>query len=190
MTLFALLLAVPLVIMFLLCIPFDYIKYRSSPYFKNFKEKYSIGITGSINFMLYNAIEQLNLPVKFYKIDSGGLIAYAIYGDIVIIGDVVLSFDDEHGFYISGWVEEDDTERETFDTLEETAAQYLASANELAGGAACHRAVYFLKEENLPDVDDSQYEILLSRGDVILYSDETLKQNFIDFVRKENKEAL
>lgn len=48
-------------------LPFDYIRYKTSLYFKIEKQKYSFFAGSSENFKIYNEIAQNNIPIQYIQ---------------------------------------------------------------------------------------------------------------------------
>lgn len=55
---------------YLLFVPFDIIRYRRMPYYKDFKTKYSFFITTSEIVRIYNRIVREQLPIEYVKKDD------------------------------------------------------------------------------------------------------------------------
>ena len=61
----ALFIAMIIVVFLIFMLPFDYIKYKRSLYYKNTKKKYTFFAASNPNFKIYNEIDKNNLPISF-----------------------------------------------------------------------------------------------------------------------------
>ena len=61
----AILIAIIFGIFLTFLLPFDYIKYKRSLYYKNTKKKYTFFAASNDNFKIYNEINKNNLPITF-----------------------------------------------------------------------------------------------------------------------------
>ncbi len=52
-------------VLYLLFVPFDIIRYHRMPYYKDTKTKYKLFITSKDTVLLYNKIKQKNLPIEY-----------------------------------------------------------------------------------------------------------------------------
>lgn len=55
------------VVMYLLFVPFDIIRYHAMPYYKDFKNKYHFFITSRDVVKIYNRIVREHLPIEYIK---------------------------------------------------------------------------------------------------------------------------
>ena len=79
-------------------LPYDYIKYKISPYYKKEHRKYEMFVAGSIDFKIYNEIIKNDLPIQYVENSEDGLLenGWFIFNDILIIPNAFwFRYDDE-----------------------------------------------------------------------------------------------
>jgi hypothetical protein len=91
---------------YLFYIPFDFIYYRKTPYYKDFKVKYRCFLTSGLVLNLYNRIKKDNLPIEYVKYND---FEYFIKDNTVLLpdwenedfevidGEWIFSLDDDSG---------------------------------------------------------------------------------------------
>lgn len=184
-TLFGLLIALLLLVIALLGMPYDIIKYFFSPYYKNTKARYRFYVTGNEWYSFYNVVNDTKIRADFYNDSKNGNVFFVRDGVLFIIGEVV-KYDDESGLYVCEYDGDTDAERRI--PLDTVKTEHLALANDFLSGDVCHDAMFWVQEDNI-DCDDARMEMLISRGDVIIYSDNTaLRQSFDDHFAKTKEE--
>ena len=114
---FSFILAILIAIIFGVCLvfllPFDYIKYKRSLYYKNTKKKYTFFDASNENFKIYNEINKNNLPINFIHHPKEKSIFYGqfVFEKTLIIVD---AFDWTYDSKAEKWlisIEHDEEER-------------------------------------------------------------------------------
>lgn len=76
--------------------PFDYIAYRRSHFYKDFKQKYRMFVCAAPEYRLYNLIRKHNLPIQYIPKDASApsLGGFFLYKHTLIVHDLQqLQFD-------------------------------------------------------------------------------------------------
>ena len=152
-----------LVICLLFLLPFDYIKYKRSPYYKTKRKKYKAYAGSGTNFEIYNEIIKNNLPIKYiYNPNNDSLESgWFVYGNILIIPNVFsFEYDSEtekwnYCCYID---EDDESEKRIIMSLDEYMENEVNEANELAGTVICDKAIVLIDAEQIDNVDLAKKE--------------------------------
>ncbi len=82
----------------LLRTPFDYIAYRRSPFYKDFRQKYRMFVCAAPEYRMYNLIRKHNLPVQYIPRNSEApsLGGWFVYRHTLIVHDLQqLRFDEK-----------------------------------------------------------------------------------------------
>ncbi len=151
------------VLCFILYLPFDYIKYKRSYFYKEFKEKYTFFSGISPYFKMYNDIKKSRLPIEYIRNNSvDNIYGYFVYNKELIIVDCCVYYDE----YNKAWaiVESHEDDRERFYSVEEMVEVMLDEVNKFAGNIICDRAIVLvdLSEVNEEYVDNlSECKLLL-----------------------------
>ncbi len=81
----------PLFIVFILIelikTPFQYVKYRKSRYYKDFKHKYNLSIVYSDEYRFYNSAIKRGLPIQYMKQESNGFEYFVFEGAVYLFPD-------------------------------------------------------------------------------------------------------
>jgi len=159
---FAILLFVPLVIcliVMLLYLPFDYIKYRRSALYKKEGKRYIGFIARNPSFIFYNEIVRNNLPIEFYnKPDAenwadGGFVHN---GTLIVAEDWYrFTYDKNTDKWL--WTvtkNQQDDEGESDFTVDSLVEMMLEDANAaLLGRTVCDKAVFLVKRKNIDNIE-------------------------------------
>lgn len=152
-------LLIPVMCIFLIVLligtPFDYIKYRSSRYYKDTKEKYSWLCTTSYYISLYNLIKKENLPIAYYRCTDVPLTGYGyfVYQDMLLLNDYEPCYDEEK----QTWLVEVEDE---YVDLESEVEAVRARCNQRLGREVCKKAVVLIDKELLEAHPNAQYETI------------------------------
>ena len=138
------------VIGFILYLPFDYIKYKYSRFYKDYKEKYTMFSGMSQYFEMYNAVKESGLPIEYIRnknVDNA--YGYFVYEKTLLIFDYCLFYDE----YYQKWavVESNEEDREKFCSVEEMVEVMLDEVNEFMGEKACNKAIVLVDLSELHD---------------------------------------
>jgi len=143
-----------------LLIPFDYISYKRSFYYKNEKKKYSLFEGTSENLKFYNEIIKYDLPIEYIKNPHDDSIVsgwFAHEKTLFIMNFLDFEYDEQRGMWIS-WQEDDDGKNSDLTSLDELIEIELQEKNELLGGTPYENAVVWISVESLPDIEQAKKE--------------------------------
>lgn len=144
----------------ILLIPFDYIRYKKSFYYKNEKQKYTLFAGTNENFKVYNAIAKCNLPIQYIKHpqdDSIGSGWFAYGKTLLIMNFLDFEYDEQREIWTS-WQEDDDGKNVDLMQLDEFIEIDLEEKNELIGGNIYEDAVVWISAEALSDLEQAKKE--------------------------------
>lgn len=170
----------------ILYIPFDYIRYKNSMYYKVEKERYSPYKGSSLNSKIYNEIAENNLPIKYVKNPQDKLQRESFVFDktLIIINCFVFDYDLENEKWVYS-VPEDEERKEIKEimTLDEYIEIDLQEYNEYIGETPCEDAIVLISEDDVYNLEMAAKEkrFLLYKKDRV----HALKE-FIDSRRCEN----
>ncbi len=141
-------------ILFVLCLglrlPFDYIKYKRSPYWKNLHKKYRMFAASGDNFELYNQIALNNLPIKYIANPQNDTIdcGWFVFQKTLIVTNY---FDFVYNFELGKWCyhSEDDDEQSAIMTIDEYIEAEVEDVNKIAGNTICNDAVILIDTDNI-----------------------------------------
>jgi len=160
-----------------LSLPFDYIKYKRSHYYKTIHKKYTLFAAMGSYFELYNEIIKNDLPIKYFSNPNETSLEYGwfVYDNTLIISNV---FSFKYNFENCQWnycVEDEEAEGERFIMpLDEYIETEIQEANQLAGEVICDKAVVLIdascienidlakKEKRFLVYDDNREDVLIS----------------------------
>lgn len=129
-------------------VPFDYIKYKTSLYYKMERKKYSLYDGTSENFKIYNEIVKNNLPIRYISNPQNRSLAsgwFVFEKTLIIIGFSTFEYDyEKHKWFWDGESEEI--------TLEEYMEMELQEYNKNAGTTECDKAVVLISEDDVHDL--------------------------------------
>ncbi len=158
---------------FLIYLPFDYIKYKCSLYYKHEHKKYTLFAGLSVYFKIYNIILKNDLPIKYYKLNYDSLSqGRFIYDKILVVPDVVLEYDEAR----EDWVIKinDDSHEPDIKGLSEYLDEEICIVNEKLGQTVCKKAVVLVEGDsgNIENVEKASDD-----GRFLIYDnlEETLK---------------
>lgn len=155
-------------IFFILFLPFDYIKYKTSAYYKKEKKKYRCFETNDIYFKIYNEIIKNDLPIKYYCNPNNNRLCcgWFIYENILIVSELVfLEYDEREKTWMCDIREERDLSETALENYLENAVK---EANEIYGEAICDKAVILINSEDVesPEKAENNSKILLYNDDM------------------------
>lgn len=130
-------------------LPYDYIKYKTSLYYKRDRRKYEMFAGSSINFKICNVVIKNKLPVDFIADAKDDFLENMCFvsGDILIISSpFFFAYDDKIGVWDCCKVEDRDTSRFL---LEDFIEMEIERANCNAGKKICTKAVIMAKDKNV-----------------------------------------
>ena len=140
-------------VFFVLMLPFDYIKYKRSLYYKTLHRKYSLFSATGTNFKLYNEILKNGLPIRYIEnpTEPSPEYGYFVFKNILIIGNVFcFKYDEESGNWT--YSSEDEGEERTIISLNEYIENEIEYVNKLTGETICNRAVVLIDENDVDNV--------------------------------------
>lgn len=153
-------------------LPFDYIKYKKSLYYKNTHKKYSMFAASGSSFKMYNEILKNNLPIRFVENPNGESIEHGWfdYDNILITQN---SFPFEYNLEHKQWVysTREQGENRIIMTLDEYIEIEIEEKNKLLGQEIYNDAIVFCYEHLIDDVEMGKKE---SR--FIIYDDDNIEE--------------
>ena len=147
----------PLILLAVVCLiillPFDYIRYKNSLYYKNEREKYSLYAGCSLNFKIYNEIAKNNLPIKYVKNPQDTELqrsGFVFDRTLIIINSFSFDYDSEN----KKWVcrQAADEEKEIM-TLDEYIEIELQEFNACIGEVPCEDAIVLISEDDVYNLE-------------------------------------
>lgn len=143
-----LLLLIPLCIFVIFYLPYEFVKYRRSAFFRDIGAKYSPFITLTENYKAYVLIEKKDLPVTFFRGRSPEPYSgYFVYRDILLIFDEILFWCEEADEWMLMSPQDDGLDE--FVSAPFLRDVHLEEANEFFGESRCRRAVFLLDADKL-----------------------------------------
>lgn len=140
-------------------LPFDYLKYKRSAYYKKERKKYRLFAASSEHFEIYNEISKYDLPIRFIEnpedpsLDCGRF----VFEDILILPyDFSFEFDPQSGRW--NYCCEDEDERQEILSLDEYLENEMTFVNELAGQEICQYAVVLMDGSCIEDPEPVKRE--------------------------------
>ena len=172
---FSFILAILIAIIFGVCLifilPFDYIKYKSSLYYKNTKKKYTFFDASNDNFKIYNEINKNNLPINFIHHPKEKSIVYGwfVFEKTLII---VNAFNFEYNSESEKWIfsgEYDEEENRVLLSIDEYIKTEIEEVNQALNDKVCDKAVILICGDDLENAENAYKEerFLIYKGDMI-----------------------
>ena len=157
-TLFGILLVLIVVIGFVLLLPFDYIKYKHSFFYKIENKKYRFFAGSGFYFEFYNEIAKNNLPIKYMFNPKNDALecGWFVFDKTLLIPDTMLEYhsDDEKWFCS----EYDGGHDVASIPLDEYLQQEINVINEILGADVCNEAVILVDINNIEYIDIAKQE--------------------------------
>ena len=172
---FSFILAILIAIVFGVCLifilPFDYIKYKRSLYYKNTKKKYTFFAASNQNFKIYNEINKNNLPISFiYHPKEKSL----VYGWFVFEKTLIIvnAFNFEYDSESEQWVfsgEVDEEENRVLLSIDEYIKTEIEEVNQALNDTVCDKAVILICGDDLENAENAYKEerFLVYKDDMI-----------------------
>ena len=179
-----------------LATPFDYIKYKSSRYQRDFPHKYSWLSEPHFDNAAYTAIKENNLPVEYIKwSEDYNLCGYFVYKNILLDFTEPFFFDEEGKVFLRLPDDENETEEITEDeisedknsdkslTVEETKELILDGFRNSVPGRECHKIVFFYSRKDVErDYKEEGLNAMRELNDFIIYEKGELAKVIKDFI--------
>ena len=172
---FSFILAILIAIIFGVCLifilPFDYIKYKRSLYYKITKKKYTFFAASNQNFKIYNEINKHNLPIRFLHHPKEKSIVYGWFvfeKTLIIVNAFNFEYDSESEKWIfSG--EYDEEENRVLLSIDEYIKTEIEEVNQALGDKVCDKAVILICDDDLENAGNAYKEerFLIYKGDMI-----------------------
>ncbi|MBE6924959.1 MAG: hypothetical protein E7466_06990 [Ruminococcaceae bacterium] len=136
-------------------IPFDFLKYRRSFYYKTFRKKYRFFDAVGPTFEMYNIVLKQKLPISYIENPENDSLAAGWF----VIGQTLLAdgsccefdYDFENGIWLWKHTDEEGVEDEL--PLEELLAMEVDGANCQAGRKICVDAVLLIDSDSVDPVE-------------------------------------
>ena len=165
----AILIAIIFGIFLIFLLPFDYIKYKRSLYYKSTKKKYTFFAASNDNFKIYNEIKKNNLPINFIHHPKEKSLVYGwfVFEKTLII---VNAFNFEYDAESEKWVfstEADEEEKHVLLSMDEYIETEIEEVNQTLGDKVCDKAVILICADNLENAENAYKEerFLIYKGD-------------------------
>ena len=161
---FSFILAILIAIIFGVCLifilPFDYIKYKRSLYYKITKKKYTFFAASNQNFKIYNEINKYNLPIRFLHHPKEKSIVYGwfVFEKTLII---VNAFNFEYNSESEKWIfsgEYDEEENHVILSIDEYIKTEIEEVNQALGDKICDKAVILICADDLENAESAYKE--------------------------------
>ena len=172
---FSFILAILIAIIFGVCLifilPFDYIKYKRSLYYKITKKKYTFFAASNQNFKIYNEINKHNLPISFLHHPKEKSIVYGWFvfeKTLIIVNAFNFEYDSESEKWIfSG--EYDEEENHVILSIDEYIKTEIEEVNQALNDKVCDKAVILICGDDLENAENAYKEerFLIYKGDMI-----------------------
>ena len=181
-TFFGLVVALFVGIGFLLYLPFDYVKYKVSPYYKTFRKKYKLYSGMSSHFDIYNVVLEHQLPIEYIENPTCDRLSYGwfVCDKTLLIPSAVSweyrqeteewFYEEEHGEPIS---------------LDRYIAEEIQEVNEVLGRTVCEEGVVLFTAS----YDQPKRNRLAKEDDRILLYYDDLAQVLTQFCNKKQGES-
>ena len=140
-------------------LPFDYLKYRRSAYYKKERKKYRLFAASGWQFALYNEILNHDLPIRFVENPENPDLecGYFVFEDILFLPyDFCFEFNAQSGTW-QYCAEGEDAQTQTL-TLQEWIESQIAEVNESTGQELCKEAVFLLEGSEIEDLENAKAE--------------------------------
>ena len=159
-------------IVLLFRLPCDYIRYKTSPYYKKERKKYEMFAGSSINFRICNIVIKNKLPVSFIADTEDDLLENMSFvsGDILIIPNIFsITYDDKNSMWEC--LKEDERDTSQF-SLDDFIEMEIERVNYNAGKKICTKAVVLTKGNNVDNINaaknDSRFLIYKNNPEEVL----------------------
>lgn len=155
--------AIPFAVCCLFILPFDYIKYKRSPYYKNERKKYNLFAAQGTHFRIYNDIAKYDLPLRFIPhptVESVECGWFVLGNTLVLAGDFSFDYfdiDPKSQAWACCYDDEED-DKQILLTLDELIDNELQEFNRLVGQPVCTDAVVLIDIDNIENYDMAKNE--------------------------------
>lgn len=156
----AILIAIILGVCLIFLLPFDYIKYKRSLYYKITKNKYTFFAASNDHFKIYNEISKNNLPIRFIHHPKEKSLAYGwfVFEQTLII---VNAFNFEYDAESEKWLfstEVDEKETRVLLSVDEYIETEIEDVNQALGNKICNKAVILICADDLENAENAYRE--------------------------------
>ena len=154
----------------LIKLPFDYVKYKSSLYYRTYRKKYKPFFADSSEFELHNVILKHQLPIRYITNpdEDSDVEGWFMMGDVLLISNSVdFEYDSESGTW-KYCVYDEYEDKSTTLTIDEYVHGEIAEVNRLVGEDICRDAVVLIDSDIL-DAADDYLEPMKAEKHVLLY---------------------
>ena len=156
--LFGILLALIVGICFVLLLPFDYIKYKRSLFYKIEHKKYKFFAGSGFYFEFYNEIAKNNLPIKYIFNPQNDALecGWFVFDKTLLIPDSMVEYySDVEKWFCS---EYDGGHDVASIPLDEYLQQEIDGINEILESDVCDKAVVLVDINNIENIDIAKQE--------------------------------
>ena len=167
----AILIAIILGVCLIFLLPFDYIKYKRSLYYKITKNKYTFFAASNDHFKIYNEISKNNLPIRFIHHPKEKSLVYGwfVFEQTLII---VNAFNFEYNAESGKWnfsTEVDEKETRVLLSVDEYIETEIEDVNQALGDKICNKAVILICADDLENAENAYREerFLVYKDDMI-----------------------
>lgn len=153
-------------VVFLILIPIDYIKYKTSLYYKKERKRYRLFAASGEYFEIYNEVLKNELPINYVPCPGEEALerGWFVFEDILIIpSDFSFEYDEEGQKWHYCCYEEADRTVIALDEYIESAIRY---ANKCAGKTICSSAVVLIDGN-----DVKRFELAKNEKSFLIYTE-------------------
>ena len=158
---FSFILAILIAVIFGVCLifllPFDYVKYKRSLYYKNTKKKYTFFDASNDNFKIYNEINKNNLPINFIHHPKEKSLVYGWFvfeKTLIVVNAFNFEYDAESGRWVFS-TEADEEEKHVLLSIDEYIETEIEEVNQALGDKVCDKAVILICADNLENAENA-----------------------------------
>lgn len=159
----AIVIAIPFLVVIVVLIPFDYVKYKRSVYYKTTKKKYSLFDASSQNFKLYNKINERALPIRFlhHPTEEESMVyGWFVFEKTLIILNVFGFEYDQNSEKWSCSIEDEESEESArlLLSIDEYIETEIEEVNKALNEEICDKAVVLIDADCLEDAENAYKE--------------------------------
>ena len=160
--LLAIVIAIPFLVVIIVLLPFDYVKYKRSVYYKSTKKKYTFFAASSQNFKLYNKINEHALPIRFlhHPTEKSMVEGWFVFEKTLIIVNVFSFEYDQNSGKWSFSIEDEESEESArvLLSIDEYIETEIEEVNKALNEEICDKVVVLIDADCLEDAENAYKE--------------------------------
>lgn len=143
---------------FVLLLPFDYIRYKCSPFYKNEHKRYKLFAGSGFYFELCNEITKNKLPIQYIANPKNDALecGWFVLDKTLLVPDCIVEYYADVEKWFCG--EYDDGHDISSVPLEEYLQQEIDEINEILGYKICDKAIILVDRNQIENVDLAKQE--------------------------------